>query len=240
MLRPLSPDVVVLAGGEPMPTDSDEAIAAALDGAALTVAADGGVLHAHRLDRDVDVLVGDLDSVPGAALARARVAGTRVLRHPVDKDATDLELALTLVAEAADHEATGTATEGDTGLHVPAAPKVWVVGGSGGRADHLVGHLLLLTAPRFARLHLHARWGTATVDVVRGTGTVHGRAGDTVSLFALHGPADGVTTEGLHFPLMDARLAAGTSLGLSNRMRTDTATVHVADGVVAAIRPGGP
>lgn len=235
MLRAPSPDVVVLAAGEPMPPDSDDLVAAALDGAALTVAADGGVLHAHRLDRDVDVLVGDLDSVPDAALARARAAGTRVIAHPVDKDATDLELALALVVDAA-----GTTVGDDAVLRVPDEPHVWVVGGSGGRADHLVGHLLLLTAPQFAGLHLHARWGAAALDVVRSSTTVHGRAGDTVSLLAVHGPADGVTTEGLRFPLERARLAAGTSLGLSNRMLTDTATVHVTDGVVAMIRPGGP
>lgn len=235
MLPVPSPDVVVLAAGEPMPPDSDDVVAAALDGAALTVAADGGVLHAHRLDRDVDVLVGDLDSVPDAALARARASGTRVITHPVDKDATDLELALALVADVA-----GTTVDDDTALHVPEVPDVWVVGGYGGRADHLVGHLLLLAAPRFAGLNLHARWGAATVDVVRGRTTVHGRAGDIVSLLAVHGPADGVTTEGLRFPLERARLAAGTSLGLSNRMLTGTATVHVTDGVVVVIRPGGP
>ncbi len=234
-MLPSFPDVVVLAGGAPMPADGDAAIAAALDGAALTVAADGGIAHAHRLDRDVHVLVGDLDSVTDAALARARTAGTRVIRHPADKDATDLELALALVADAA-----GTTVDGDDARRVPAEPDVWVVGGAGGRTDHLVGHLLLLTAPRFAGLRLHCRWGAATLDVVRGGATVHGRAGDTVSLFALHGPADGVTTTGLRFPLTGARLAAGTTLGLSNRMLADTATVAVADGVVAVVRPGDP
>lgn len=240
MLRVPSPDVVVLAAGDPMPLDTDDVVAAALDGAALTVAADGGILHAHRLDRDVDVLVGDLDSVPDAALARARASGTRVITHPVDKDATDLELALALITDTAGTTVDGTTIDGDAGPHVPEAPNVWVVGGHGGRADHLVGHLLLLAAPQFAGLHLHARWGAATVDVVRDRTTVHGRAGDLVSLLAVHGPADGVTTEGLRFPLERARLAAGTSLGLSNRMLTDAATVHVTDGVVAVIRPGGP
>lgn len=237
MSRAPSPDVVVLAAGDPLPDADREAVGAALDGATLTIAADGGVLHAHGLDRDVDVLIGDLDSVPVAALARARASGTQVITHPVDKDATDLELALALVAGAAGARDDG---DGERVLPLPDRPDVWVVGGYGGRADHLVGHLLLLTAPRFAGLHLHARWGVATVDVVRGSATVHGRAGDTVSLLALHGAADGVSTQGLRFPLTDARLAAGTSLGVSNRMLTDTATVHVTDGVVAVIRPGRP
>ena len=48
---------------------------------------------------DVDVLVGDLDSVSAEGLAGAEAGGVSVERHPVDKDRTDLDLALQRVVD---------------------------------------------------------------------------------------------------------------------------------------------
>ena len=61
---------------------------------ALVVAADGGLAEAVRLGLQVDVVVGDLDCASPAEVAAARQAGAEVARHPEDKDATDLELAI--------------------------------------------------------------------------------------------------------------------------------------------------
>src|SRR5690242_14035395 len=61
---------------------------------ATVIAADGGLDHAYALGLPVDLLVGDLDSVSAAALARAIAEGVTIDRHPAAKDETDLELAL--------------------------------------------------------------------------------------------------------------------------------------------------
>jgi len=213
--------VVVLAGGDPLPHGLLADVAAAIDAATLTVAADGGLHHAQRAGRTVDVLVGDLDSVDLDALERARAGGTEVIVHPPDKDATDLALALELVLA----RVTG---EGP----VP----VLVVGGHGGRTDHLVGNLLLLASDRNARLRITAWWGEETVHIVRGAVTLHGEPDATVSLLALNGPARGVTTTGLRFALEDATLDAGSPLGISNRLAAATATVTVRSGVLGVVQ----
>jgi thiamine pyrophosphokinase len=51
------------------------------------------------------------------------------------------------------------------------------------------------------------------------------------------GPAEGVTTIGLRFPLHDARLLPGSTLGVSNELDGTTASVSVGAGVVLAIQP---
>jgi thiamine pyrophosphokinase len=221
--RPLR-HVVVLAGGSDLSPARLAHAARATTDADLVVAADSGYRHAVALDRDVDVLVGDLDSIDPLDLARAERAATRIERHPVDKDLTDLALALDVaLSECAD-----------------ASPplRVTVVGGDGGRTDHLLGNALLLGAPQYAALRIDAIWGEATLHVVRDSCTLASSDGTTVSLLALHGPADGVTTKGLDFPLHDARLAPGSSLGLSNRMNAATAQVHLTSGVLLAVQPG--
>ncbi len=61
------------------------------------VAADSGLDLARLLGVPVDLVVGDFDSADPAGVAAAVAAGSRLERHPVDKDATDLELALDAV-----------------------------------------------------------------------------------------------------------------------------------------------
>ncbi len=231
--------VVLLVGGGDLLPALDADVAAAMDAAELTVAADGGIRHAHRVDRDPHVLVGDLDSTSAAELERARAAGTEVQRHPVDKDATDLELALDLIL--------GRTGAGPSSDSRPTAPSptasspttgrtdVLVVGGHGGRTDHLLANLLLLSAERYARLRFTAWWGADVLHVVRDSATLNGRIGSTVSLIAMHGPARGITTDGLHFALASADLMPGSSLGLSNRLTTSPAHVHVTEGVLVAL-----
>ena len=231
--RPAWPNVVVLAGGDPLPASLLADVAEAIDHASLTVAADAGLHHAHRADREVDVLIGDLDSVDPGALEQARRAGTDVRSYPVDKDATDLALALDLVLERTAGAGAGAGAGARSGAE---RPDVLVIGGHGGRTDHLVANLLLLAAERHAPLRIHAWWGADMLHIVRDSVRLTGAVGSNVSLLALHGAAEGVRTTGLRFPLDDAVLAAGSSLGMSNRMSAPDATVAVRSGVLAVLQ----
>jgi thiamine pyrophosphokinase len=222
---------VVLAGGDPLPPAVLATAADAIDAAGLVVAADAGLAHAVRVGRTVDVVVGDLDSVDPAQLEAAERSGARVHRHPPDKDATDLALALDLVL--AHVMARGDDGAGGRGRRVD----VTVIGGHGGREDHLLANALLLGAERYAALRLQALWGGAVLRVVRDRTTLEGEVGSLVSLLALHGPAHGVTTEGLRFPLDRATLHPGSSLGLSNRLATPRARIALDLGVLLAVQP---
>src|SRR3954452_4486494 len=91
-------DFLVAVGG-----DADDAPRwpAELATATVIVAADSGVDHALAAGLPVDHVVGDLDSASERAVADAEAAGATVHRHPADKDATDIELAIGLVHELA-------------------------------------------------------------------------------------------------------------------------------------------
>ena len=206
----IEPDVVVVASG-PGP---DVAVP---DGGTV-IAADGGLDRAAALGLEVDVLVGDLDSVSPAALARAESAGTRIVRHPVAKDATDLELAL------------------DEALAL-GARRVLVIASAGGRLDHLAASLLLLGAERYAELELDALVGDALVHVLRSARTLRGTPGELLTLLPLGGAAEGVTTSGLEYPLDGETLGPGSTRGVSNVFTSAEARVTLAEGILLAIRP---
>lgn len=202
--------VVVVAGGDPI----DPSMLAGLP-TDTVIAADSGLDLAHALGVEPQVVVGDLDSVSAEALTRH--AGT-VERHPVDKDATDLELALVAaIARRPD--------------------RIVVLGGHGGRLDHLVANALVLTAVP-AAIDVEWRAGAARVHVIRERGALSASPGSLVSLVAVGGDATGVTTSGLRWPLTDDTLRFGSTRGVSNEFTAEAAVVTVRTGVVLAILPG--
>jgi thiamine pyrophosphokinase len=210
----MSDATIVLAGGDPVSAD----LKALLPDARLVIAADSGVHAAEVLGVHVDVIVGDLDSADPDAVERAVAAGATLERYSPHKDATDLELAL----EAADAH----------GAH-----DVCVVGGAGGRLDHLLANLALLASPRFVHLRITALVGEARLTVVTDEARLFGAPGQLVTLVPLGGSVQGVTTEGLEYPLHDEDLDAGTTRGVSNVFLTETATVRVEHGIVLVVQP---
>lgn len=208
---------VVLVGGDPV----GGALRDRIPRPDYVVAADSGLLAAETLGLRVDALVGDLDSVAAADVEAAVARGTVVDRHPEAKDATDFELALD---DAAAH-----------------ADRIVCVGGAGGRLDHLLANLLLLGSPRFARANVEALVGDAVLQVVHAGSTTRlsGDIGSLVSLFPVGGPAHGVATEGMEYPLRDETLDVGTSRGVSNVLVATEASVSVREGTVLVVQPTG-
>lgn len=202
--------VVVLSGGPDRPPVDT------LPPGATVIAADGGAELARYLGLEVDLVVGDLDSISAETLAGI----AHVERHPAEKDATDLELALTAALRLEPE-------------------RILVLGSTGGRLDHLFGSLLILAADAYADVQVDAQIGSAAVHVVRGERTLRGEAGDLISLFAVHGPATGVVTHGLVYPLHAETLEPGSSRGLSNVFSAPEARIGVERGVVLAVRPSG-
>jgi thiamine pyrophosphokinase len=210
---------IVLAGGDPVEPN----LSTLLPRDAVVIAADSGLHQAELLGLHVDYVVGDFDSADPDAVERARVAGAVIERHPAEKDATDLELALDVARDQG-------------------AQKITVVGGAGGRLDHLIANFMLLASSRFADLEIDARPGDAYVAVVQGgrpPRPVTGRPGSLVTLLPIGGDACGITTVGLQYPLQDATLRPGTSRGVSNVLIGTEGSVALDIGTLLAIQPEG-
>jgi thiamine pyrophosphokinase len=62
--------------------------------------------------------------------------------------------------------------------------------------------------------------------------------GELVTLLAVNGAAEGVTTAGLVYPLRGETIEPGSTRGVSNAFAAPHARVEVARGVLLAIRPG--
>jgi thiamine pyrophosphokinase len=203
--------VVIVSGAAPL-----GGVALALvPGGAPVVAADAGLDHARAAGLQVALAVGDFDS------AHAAPAGLPVERHPAEKDATDLELAL------------------DAALALEPR-RLLVLSGVGSRLDHFAVELALIASPRFAAVEVDAVFDATTVHVVRGGRRLEGSVGDLVSLLPVHGAAVNVRTEGLAYALHGETLEPGSSRGTSNVFAEPVATIALERGVLLAIRPPSP
>lgn len=202
--------VLVFAGGDPAE------VAGEIPEAEFVIAADSGLDQARRLGVDVDLVVGDLDSVSELALQAARDAGVAIEEHPESKDATDLELAMAAAVR----------------VH---ADEMIVLGGAGGRIDHLLANAMLLASPAWADVDLQWLVDGARIVAIRKRAVFHGRSGDILTLLAVGEPAEGVTTSGLRYPLENDVLLASSTRGVSNVFVAESAIVELRAGVLLAI-----
>ena len=208
-----SPHAIIVSNGALEPT---ERLLALVDGADLVLAADGGANWLAAHGRLPHVLVGDMDSVHPDVLRALEMGHCRVVRHPAAKDQTDTELAL--------HEALTLS-----------ARRITLLGAWGGRMDHALANVLLLTMPLLAGIDVALFDGVSTARLVRRALTLSGEPGDVLSLLPLDGPAVGVTTHGLEYALHDDTLAFGPARGISNLFVDAQATITVRSGLLLAV-----
>ena len=193
----------------------------AVEGAGLLVAVDGGADALARVGLVPALLVGDLDSISPEALADLRSRDVEVLALPTAKDETDTEAALRLAIERG-------------------ATRITVFNALGGpRLDHLLGNLLLLSAPWLAPVQVTLVDGLHKAFLVKGDGVVTGRPGDTVSLLPLTEAVQDVHTEGLLYPLSGEALLQGATRGVSNEMTGESARVTHGEGALLLIHYRG-
>ena len=187
------------------------------------IGADGGAARALSWGLRPDLVIGDMDSLPEAARAVLVSEGCRFIEHPRAKDETDLELALVHAVR-----------EG--------AKEITVLGALGGRLDHSLANILLLTLPSLAGVSVRIAEGEQQALLARGGEVVdlEGARGDLVSLVPLGGDVRGVTTRGLAWSLEEDTLRFGSSRGVSNEMTANKAGIQVGEGLLLIVHGPAP
>jgi thiamine pyrophosphokinase len=209
--------VVIVLGGD-LP---DHRVRRCVPDGARVIAADAGVDHAVALGLTIHLAVGDMDSVSLAGLAHMQQERIPTERHRPDKEASDGELAL--------HAAKRSQPD----------RILLICGGGQDRLDHLLITMAMLTSPDLSGTRVEAWIGATYVRILRDNDTVQwaGTAGRMVTLLAVNGPAVGLRTVGLTFPLHDETLQPWSSRGLSNESVDGPAEVSLRSGLLLVIRP---
>jgi thiamine pyrophosphokinase len=207
--------IIVFAGGKAVARTAVEE----LPRADRVIAADSGYLIASSLGYRVDTVVGDMDSIGSTAQIHE---STEVVRHPVDKDATDLELAFELAVRDQPR-------------------RIVLVGAEGGRFDHEVAAVSVICSDRW-NVVPEIDWvrSDAISYVIRHARRIQGDPGDLISLIPIGGDATGVVTTGLKWELNGETLHAGSTRGVSNVLLRTEIMVRLSSGVLVGVIPAQP
>ena len=108
---------------------------------------------------------------------------------------------------------------------------------SGGRSDHELAAMMLLSDSRFQAMDVDLLLTDARVALVQERRTLTGNVGDIVSLVPIGGDCNGVTTSGLMYSLEDETLFATSGRGVSNLMVSPVAVVSLRSGSLLAFQP---
>jgi thiamine pyrophosphokinase len=178
----------------------------------LLVAADSGLLTIKAFGLEPDLIIGDMDSLPDQAMLEG-YPRERVKRHGRNKDESDTELAYGAALEAG-------------------ADEISIVGGGGGRLDHLLGILCL-----FERVKGPAAWYLPQGKAwrVEGREVFSSAPGEPISFFPLGSTPLRMESEGLRWPLSGLEFARGF-MSLSNEASGESVSLKVISGKALAMR----
>ena len=174
---------IIFTGGEGPRSDITKRLLETIAEDTIYIAADSGLTAVENAGVNPDWIVGDFDSLSDTSALTAYPQSS-IIRYEQNKDFTDTEIAFSLAIEKG-------------------CKNVWILGGGGGRIDHLFG-----IRSMFERELFPYRWITASEDIFCiDAETTKNQAGASlqkdaiVSVFPLGtGPWE-AKSEGLKWPL---------------------------------------
>ena len=202
--------MIVMAGGTLLDPSTFKPMVSRAD---RVVCADGGARHLAAMGIAPHVVMGDLDSIKPSHQRDLEAAGVLFIRHPVDKDYTDTELA---ARWAVDNGATHITFLGTTGT----------------RMDHTLANIFLME--KIATLGVTCTMvdDHNEMHLVQDQITFKRRPNTYVSILPVSRKVCGITLTGLVFPLSNATIFRGDSTGISNQFTAPTATIRITSGLL--------
>lgn len=177
----------------------------------LVIAADGGLEYLKAAGIRPDLILGDFDSLSYAP------EGEDVIRLRPEKDDTDTYHAARIALEYGYRH-------------------FYIYGGLGGRLAHTIANIQLLEhiAEQGGRAYLVGTGETLTV-LRNGRLEFLPEAKGYISIFAVNGPAYGVTLTGLKYPLDKYYMLGSYPIGVSNEFTGQPSSAETAEGSLLII-----
>lgn len=176
------------------------------------ICADGGLKYAKKAGIAPNLAVGDFDSLGTIPTE------VSVVKVPVEKDDTDLQLALDIAIEKG-------------------AEEITIIGGIGGRVDHTIGNIQNIVHYSTDGTDIIICDPNQSITVQRpGTKTYKGCQNMKFSAFAHTPKVTGLTYQGAYYPLTNHTLTNDFPLGISNEFAEDEITVTFKSGILIIVR----
>lgn len=181
------------------------------------VCADGGIEYAKKLGLIPDVIVGDFDSCNREVLKFFEEKGVSIDRYPREKDFTDTQLAVKIALEKG-------------------CDDILIIGAIGNRLDHTITNIHILVYLLEKGIKGTIINENNRIFIINKNTVIHGHKGDLISFLPFGGPADGLKSDGLYYPLPE-KMDIYEPCGVSNIFTGDKAAVSIKSGFLLVIIP---
>ena len=178
----------------------------------IVICADSGYKNALSMGVNVDVLVGDFDS-----LKDIPNGNFELVRVPAEKDQTDTQLAVDIAVERG-------------------ADEIFIICSTSGRADHALSAMAILERLWDKRIPATIVNGQNRIRFMRDSGTIIVRSAYRYfSVITLDRVAKRVSIEGGKYPLVKKDIMRGEQFAVSNEIVKNAALITVKKGSVYII-----
>lgn len=182
----------------------------------LILAADGGYRTAKKMNLDIDVLLGDFDSITSEEIKEAESKGIKTISFPTDKDKTDGELAVDYAISEMSEE-------------------LVILGSFKEELDHALGNLFLLF--KIDKVGIKSKLLTQKyeIELINSEKEYLEKQGHELSLIPVSEIVEDLNIEGSHYNLTNVKVEMGQTLTLRNIIIDKKAKVYFKKGKVLSI-----
>lgn len=206
--------IVILSGGNP---PCYELIKEELRNCDKLISADRGTNILYKYGINPDIILGDFDSIDKEILKHYKKENVTIEKFPEKKDFTDSFAALSKAIELG-------------------ADEIAFLGCTGSRIDHMLGNIGLLLRCLQLGIKCYMRDENNLIRLVHKPIIIEASGYKYFSLLSYGGEVKGITLLGAKYPLKDYNLKLGESLGVSNEIIEEKATIDFKEGLLLVIQ----
>ncbi len=183
----------------------------------IIICCDGGSKYLFEEGIIPHYIIGDLDSSIPQIIQFFETKNVVFKKFNSKKDETDMELCIDFAISLGTNE-------------------IVILGAIGTRIDHTLTNINLLMKAEDANVKAVIVDNNNEIQIISNNITITGKKGDLVSLIPISTYVEGIDTTGLEYPLKNATMTIGKSLGVSNVMTSNLATVNIKSGYLLVIK----
>ncbi len=181
------------------------------------ICVDGGAKHLCKIKRVPDIIIGDLDSMDKKDRFFFECKNVKFIKYPVEKDATDTELATDFAISMNPDEITYLACTGN-------------------RIDHVLSNISMLKRNLDNNILSRLIDENNEIFLINNSIEISGEKGDIISLVPFSQSVAGISSKGLKYPLKNFTMKPGTSVGISNRFVLPDVKITIKKGELLVIK----
>ncbi len=181
------------------------------------ICADGGARYLRALNIVPDILIGDFDSILPEDISLLNSEITKTISFPSKKNKTDSELCIDWAIEHGANEIT-------------------LIGVTGTRQDHTLANIFLLKKMALNQVKGKIIDKNNEIQIVTDNFVIKGERGDFLSIIPVSDKVCGIVLKGFEYPLDHADISLGSTLGISNRIISESASITIESGLLLVIK----